>query len=163
MQDLLNSGKIKAGSKWKEVYPLFKEDDRYLNMLGNPGSNPLELFWDAVDAFDQKLEAKIAAVQDILRQWSPPGSEPDKATVEADGDVKMAEAGGGFVVGVDTKEEDYMKVVKAGATDAVGQLSGEDLREVFNAVCLLLFCLFDVELELMQLILAQSRSDKETS
>jgi pre-mRNA-processing factor 40 len=28
-------------------------------MLGNPGSNPLELFWDVVDMFDQQLDTMI--------------------------------------------------------------------------------------------------------
>lgn len=148
MQDLVNEGKIKARSKWKEVYPLFKEDDRYLNMLGNPGSNPLELFWDAVDALDQKLDAKVAVVEDVLRQWSPPGVEVGKPKVEADGDVKMGEAEKGFVVQVDTKEEEFMKVVKDGATEAVGQLSEEDLHEVFSAVStLLLPYLFNVRMD----------------
>ncbi|EEB90287.1 hypothetical protein MPER_11522, partial [Moniliophthora perniciosa FA553] len=36
LQGLVNSGKIKARTKWKEIYPLFKDDERYINMLGNP-------------------------------------------------------------------------------------------------------------------------------
>ncbi|KXN90711.1 Pre-mRNA-processing protein prp40 [Leucoagaricus sp. SymC.cos] len=109
LQDLVNKGKIKARTKWKEVYPNFKTDERYLNMLGNPGSNPLELFWDAVDALDQKLDAKVTVVEDVLRQWS-------------------------FVVGVDTSEEEYLSIIKINATEAVNKLAAEDLREVFNAL-----------------------------
>ncbi len=118
-------------------------------MLGNPGSNPLELFWDAVDTLDQKLEAKITAVQDILRQWSPPGTEVEEAAMEADGDVKMGETEKGFVIGVDTTEEDYVKVVKAGTTEAVRRLTAEDLHEVLSAVCLSLSLCSTLELKLL--------------
>jgi len=37
------SSEIKAGAKWKTVYLLFKDDKRYTNALGSPGSGPLEL------------------------------------------------------------------------------------------------------------------------
>ena len=29
LQELVDQGEIKAGSKWKAVYPLFKDDERY--------------------------------------------------------------------------------------------------------------------------------------
>jgi pre-mRNA-processing factor 40 len=53
---------------WKEVYPLFKDDSRYLNILGNPGSTPLELFWDAVDKLDQVFDVKAAKVKAALKE-----------------------------------------------------------------------------------------------
>ena len=49
LQGLVKSGHITARTKWKDVYPAFADDARYLDILGNPGSNPLELFWDIVD------------------------------------------------------------------------------------------------------------------
>ena len=45
---------------------MFAEDERYQNLLGTPGSNPIELFWDVVDQFDQALEEKIARVNRAL-------------------------------------------------------------------------------------------------
>ncbi|SRR5260221_12316460 len=57
---------MRAKTKWKQVYPLFQDDRRYLGLLGNPGSNPLELFWDAVDALDQELEGQAAKVEKVL-------------------------------------------------------------------------------------------------
>ena len=65
---MIESGNIKARTKWKQVYSLFRDDQRYLNMLGNPGSNPLELFWDAVDTLDQKLDAKLTVVEDAIKR-----------------------------------------------------------------------------------------------
>jgi pre-mRNA-processing factor 40 len=41
-----------------------------LKLLGNPGSNPLELFWDVVDGLDQKLDAKVEEVQAALKRMS---------------------------------------------------------------------------------------------
>lgn len=40
-------------------------------MLGNPGSNPLEMFWDVVDELDQALDIKIDHAEAILKQNSP--------------------------------------------------------------------------------------------
>ncbi|KZS98672.1 hypothetical protein SISNIDRAFT_546577 [Sistotremastrum niveocremeum HHB9708] len=68
LQDLVLQKKIVAGSTWKSIYPVFAEDERYLNMLGNPGSNPLELFWDEVDKLDQVLDAKVARVLAKLKE-----------------------------------------------------------------------------------------------
>ncbi|CAE6369167.1 unnamed protein product [Rhizoctonia solani] len=62
LDELVKAGHIRAKTKWKNVYPTFAEDDRYLNLLGTPGSNPIELFWDVVDQFDQALEEKVSRV-----------------------------------------------------------------------------------------------------
>lgn len=58
-RDLLNelkaSGKLKAGTKWKEIREHLHEDPRYLAMLGQDGSSPLDLFWDALEEEDGKF------------------------------------------------------------------------------------------------------------
>jgi hypothetical protein len=36
LQELVDEGKIKAGTKWKAVHPLFKDDERHTNILGTP-------------------------------------------------------------------------------------------------------------------------------
>ena len=79
-------------------------------MLGNPGSNQLELFWDIVDQFDQKLDAKIAVLDEALK-----ASEPT------------------FSVKSDTAEEAFMEVVNGLKNPAVDALS-EDLHGIFIAV-----------------------------
>ena len=68
LRELVESGTIKAWSKWKDVYPLFRDDERYLNLLGKPGSNPIELFWDAVDVLDQALDKKVDIVEDGIKR-----------------------------------------------------------------------------------------------
>ena len=59
-----------SGTKWKEVYPLYAKDERYINMLGLPGSSPLELFWDSVDELDMELDHKVKGVEKLLNDKS---------------------------------------------------------------------------------------------
>ncbi|EGG11939.1 uncharacterized protein MELLADRAFT_33054, partial [Melampsora larici-populina 98AG31] len=66
LHELKLKGEIQPGAMWKEVYPLIEADERYQNLVGNPGSSPLELFWDLVDDLDQETEEKAKIVQGIL-------------------------------------------------------------------------------------------------
>nr|GAT60860.1 predicted protein [Mycena chlorophos] len=135
LEELVASGQIKARTKWKDVYPLFKSDERYLNMLGNPGSNPLELFWDAVDALDQALEKKIAIAEEAIERYNR-GAAAKQAEGE---DVKMEDAdkpagqSNAFAVDPETKEEDFVAAVKAGSQDDPG-ISSDDIHAVFVAL-----------------------------
>jgi pre-mRNA-processing factor 40 len=136
LQELVRDNKIKARTKWKEVYALFKDDERYLNMLGNPGSNQLELFWDVVDELDQKLDSKIATVQDAIKRYN------DKAlAAQADGDVDM-EGGAeknGFTVAPETTEEEYQSILKRCGDPEVEALGANALHEIFVTVGPLIF------------------------
>lgn len=127
----MQDGKIKARTKWKQVYPSFSNDDRYLGMLGNPGSNPIELFWDVVDNLDQKFDAKLTAVNEIIRKHNaklqPEGG--DEAMKVDEGSVRP------FAVGPDTAEEEFIAIMKSEPNDAA-KLRDEDLHEVFlNVSC----------------------------
>lgn len=132
MQQLVNEGKIKARTKWKTVYPLFSNDDRYLSMLGNPGSNPLELFWDCVDGLDQKLDAKLSVVNDVVYRHNAKlqlesGDKYEDMKADSDG-VKA------FAVGPETTEVQFLGVVKSVGDDAITNMSSGDLHEVFLSV-----------------------------
>lgn len=149
LEELVGAGEIKARTKWKDVYPLFRSDERYLNMLGNPGSNPLELFWDVLDGLDQKLEKKIAVVQDAIGRYNATrakqaGGDTNVDVKMTDGEPEAAEASqekekekdAGFVVDPETAEEEFLAVVKAGSEGdiAVESLSTEDLTLVWTTV-----------------------------
>ncbi|THU86260.1 hypothetical protein K435DRAFT_968163 [Dendrothele bispora CBS 962.96] len=137
LDELVESGNIEARTKWKEVYPLFKDDERYLNMLGNPGSNQLELFWDVVDALDQKLEAKIAVVTDAIEKAAAAkrpegGNTKDGEEKEKDKQNENEEPGQtGFVVMPGTTEEEFMNVVNATEDPAVKRFSEEEMHTIF--------------------------------
>lgn len=134
LRELVESGNIKARTKWKEVYPLFSKDKRYLDILGNPGSNPLELFWDVVDSLDQKLDQKLNVVEAAIKRHNdnlpkaPPPSD-DAQTGEANG-----EQGGEkpFKVVPETTKEEFLKVV--GNDEAVKAFAEEELDEIYRTV-----------------------------
>lgn len=66
LNSLRAKGEIRVGSKWKQVYPLFKDDERYLNMLGQTGSTPLDLFWDMVEDMERDIRLKRGIVEDVM-------------------------------------------------------------------------------------------------
>lgn len=66
LHGLRSKGDIRAGAKWKEVYPLIKDDERYQNMLGQSGSTPLDLFWDVVEDMERDIRLKRNTVQDVM-------------------------------------------------------------------------------------------------
>lgn len=103
---------------------MFRDDNRYLNILGNPGSNPLELFWDAVDGLDQELDRKIAIVEEVFKKRDAQEDEvaSDKAKQK------------GFVVGPETTEDEFNSVMKAYADEAAKTLTKENLYEVYKTV-----------------------------
>lgn len=66
LRELRDQGKIKAGSKWMQVLPYFEKDPRYDAMLGQPGSTPLDLFWDIVEEEERALRGRRNDVYDVL-------------------------------------------------------------------------------------------------
>ncbi len=66
LKDLKTAGKIKAGTKWMEIKSMIEDDPRYVAMLGQSGSTPLDLFWDMVEEEERMLRAKRNDVLDVL-------------------------------------------------------------------------------------------------
>lgn len=64
----MKEGIIVEGTKWKEVFNLFENDERFLNMLGQSGSTPLELFWDVVEQLDTEFRLRRDYVLDVLEE-----------------------------------------------------------------------------------------------
>jgi pre-mRNA-processing factor 40 len=60
------SGTIRAGTKWKDFHPTIKDDPRYLAMLGQGGSSPLDLFWDVLEQEDSKFRSLRRKALDAL-------------------------------------------------------------------------------------------------
>lgn len=58
---------INAKTDWIEIYPHLKDDLRYQNMLGQPGSTPLDLFWDMVDDLGERFYKQKRIIYDILK------------------------------------------------------------------------------------------------
>jgi pre-mRNA-processing factor 40 len=66
LHELKKSNKIKAGSKWSQIHPLLATDERYVTMLGQSGSTPLDLFWDMVEEEERALRSTRNDVLDVL-------------------------------------------------------------------------------------------------
>ena len=126
LQELVDQGNIKPGTKWKTVYPLFKDDERYTNILGNPGSGPLELFWDIVDAMDQKLEGKIEIAEGAIKRYNEKHKPNDG--MEVDGGAAA------FKVVIETTAKEFLDVAKTDEDEQVRALTDEELLDVFRAV-----------------------------
>jgi len=69
LRELCNSHVINVRSKWKEIYPYIQNDQRYLNMLGQSGSTPLELFWDTVQRIEDSYYQEKKALMEIIKAY----------------------------------------------------------------------------------------------
>jgi pre-mRNA-processing factor 40 len=128
LQSLVQSGAIKARTKWKQIYPNLADDERYANMLGNPGSNPLELFWDIVDRLDQELDVKLAMVKDAVQKHrSRPGKENGKEDSAMDVDETP-------FVGPNTTFAEFETLIQVATNEMSQRLADDELSEVFNIV-----------------------------
>lgn len=66
LQSLREESKIRAGTKWTDIFPLIRDDDRFIAICGLPGSTPLELFWDIVEEEDRKFKLRKELILDTL-------------------------------------------------------------------------------------------------
>ncbi|AJS45153.1 Prp40p [Saccharomyces cerevisiae YJM1332] len=58
--------KIKANTRWSDIYPHIKSDPRFLHMLGRNGSSCLDLFLDFVDEQRMYIFAQRSIAQQTL-------------------------------------------------------------------------------------------------
>ncbi|KAI9728650.1 MAG: hypothetical protein M1828_002756 [Chrysothrix sp. TS-e1954] len=66
LKETQEQGKIRAGEKWMDFRPLIEDDPRYTAMLGQPGSTPIDLFWDIVEEEERALRSKQVEVLDAV-------------------------------------------------------------------------------------------------
>jgi len=66
LAELRTAGKIKAGTRWMDLHTLIEDDPRYVAMLGQAGSTPLDMFWDMVEEEERALRGKRNEVLDVL-------------------------------------------------------------------------------------------------
>ncbi|WOO80939.1 Pre-mRNA-processing protein prp40 [Vanrija pseudolonga] len=66
LQELKSKGELTRQSKWKETLPKIKADERFTNLVGLPGSTPLDLWMDAVDDLQVAAEEVAAKIEERL-------------------------------------------------------------------------------------------------
>ncbi|ODQ64702.1 hypothetical protein NADFUDRAFT_43006 [Nadsonia fulvescens var. elongata DSM 6958] len=66
LNELHDNGHINFNTKWSDIYPIVKDDQRFINICGQTGSSPLELFWDVVEEEERKLRTLREICLDII-------------------------------------------------------------------------------------------------
>ena len=66
LKELKAAEKIKAGTRWMDILSEVHEDPRYVAMLGQTGSTPLDLFWDMVEEEERAIRLIRNDVYDVL-------------------------------------------------------------------------------------------------
>ncbi|KAI0229138.1 U1 snRNP protein [Massospora cicadina] len=67
LQRLQDQDHIRPSTQWKEVYHLIASEPCYHAMLGQPGSTPLELFFDAIELMHDDIYAKRKQLEAIFK------------------------------------------------------------------------------------------------
>jgi pre-mRNA-processing factor 40 len=73
LEELRDAGKIRTKTRWMDIHPLIEKDPRYQNILGQSGSNPLELFWDMMEEVEREMRTKRNLALDVLDVSCPYG------------------------------------------------------------------------------------------
>lgn len=66
LQQKRAEGKINAGTKWNDLLSEIEGDPRYVGMLGQAGSTPLDFFWDMLEEEERALRGRRNDVYDVL-------------------------------------------------------------------------------------------------
>ncbi|XP_052095521.1 pre-mRNA-processing factor 40 homolog B-like isoform X4 [Mytilus californianus] len=67
LDELHEQGKLNSMSLWMDLYPIITQDVRFTNMLGQPGSTPLDLFKFYVEDLKARFHDEKKVVKEILR------------------------------------------------------------------------------------------------
>lgn len=61
-----HTGDMTPVSRWMDFYPVIKSDQRFLDMLGQQGSTPLEMFWDSVELLNERVYDERKQLEAIM-------------------------------------------------------------------------------------------------
>ncbi|XP_010775704.1 pre-mRNA-processing factor 40 homolog A, partial [Notothenia coriiceps] len=112
LDELHDHGHLHSMSAWMEMYPTLSSDIRFANMLGQPGSTPLDLFKFYVEDLKARYHDEKRIIKDILK---------DK----------------GFLVEVNTSFEDFGSVISSDKRATT--LDAGNIKLAFNSVRLTCF------------------------
>ncbi|KAG7227502.1 hypothetical protein INR49_005317 [Caranx melampygus] len=107
LDELHDHGQLHSMSAWMEMYPTLSSDIRFANMLGQPGSTPLDLFKFYVEDLKARYHDEKRIIKDILK---------DK----------------GFLVEVNTSFEDFGSVISSDKRATT--LDAGNIKLAFNSL-----------------------------
>ncbi|KAJ3262296.1 PRP40 pre-mRNA processing factor 40 [Boothiomyces macroporosus] len=67
LKELKEKGMLHLEAKWSDVFKLIENDERFLNILGNSGSTPLELFWDEIMILENAHRESRRKIEDHVK------------------------------------------------------------------------------------------------
>lgn len=68
LDELHEQGKLTSMSMWVELYPMISSDPRFSQMLGQPGSSPLDLFKFYVEDLKSRYQDEKKVIREILKE-----------------------------------------------------------------------------------------------
>lgn len=68
LDELHEQGKLTSMSLWVELYPMISSDPRFSQMLGQPGSSPLDLFKFYVEDLKSRYQDEKKVIKEILKE-----------------------------------------------------------------------------------------------
>lgn len=74
---------IHSNTKWEDIYPLIKSDERFLSLLGRDGSSPLDLFLDVVEDKAITVNAQKSIAHQFLIDTKFQWLEDDESNILA--------------------------------------------------------------------------------
>ncbi|KAH7966722.1 hypothetical protein HPB49_018878 [Dermacentor silvarum] len=107
LNELHEKGKLTSMSLWVELYPAIRADVRFTNMLGQPGSTPLDLFKFFVEDLKDRFHGEKKIIKEILREKN-------------------------FVVEVNTVYDDFVTVISEDKRSAT--LDAGNVKLTYNSV-----------------------------
>ncbi|KAJ3276768.1 PRP40 pre-mRNA processing factor 40 [Terramyces sp. JEL0728] len=67
LRELKEKGIIHLDAKWSNVFRVMEGDLRFLNILGNSGSSPLDLFWDEIMVMENLHRESRRKIEDHVK------------------------------------------------------------------------------------------------
>merc|ERR1712071_438179 len=68
LDELHDNGKLTSMSLWVELYPIISTDLRFSAMLGQPGSNPLDLFKFYIEDLKSRFHDEKKIIKELLKE-----------------------------------------------------------------------------------------------
>ncbi|PWN39967.1 hypothetical protein IE81DRAFT_248013 [Ceraceosorus guamensis] len=72
LQELVSDGRLTALTPWPAIYQIVKSDSGFPELMGQPGSSPLDLYFDVIDDLEQKLATSVKLVEELLQANAQP-------------------------------------------------------------------------------------------
>lgn len=91
LQGLIRNGTLTARTPWPVIYDVVKTDEGFTDLIGQPGSSPLDMYFDAIEELDDKLKARTVAIQKTLETGAE-GWKMTEATTFVEFRQKLKEA-----------------------------------------------------------------------